>query len=57
MTYGHKIQMQGNHPKERIQQGITRYHAERNELASMRKGQYGWKMQDIEYSSMNPYKV
>jgi len=50
--------MLGNHPIERIQQDITRYQAERNELASMRKGNYCWKMPDIEYFSlMNLYKV
>jgi len=48
----------GNHPKEKTQQDITNYQAERNELASMRKRNYCWKMQGIEYFSlMNLHKV
>jgi hypothetical protein len=57
-TYGHKGQMLGNNPKERKQQDITRYQAEKNELASTGKGNYCWKMQGIgDFSLMNLYKV
>jgi len=57
-TYECKIQMLGNHPKERIQQDITRYQADKNELANTRRRNYCWKMQGIGYFSlMNLYKV